>query len=100
MRHLCTKSKAGRIVARSEYQDSVDAVGARVAAEPEKTKRRGTIVEHPFGTIKDRGQGSFLTRGLPSVNAEFGLSALAYNFTRAINLLGVPMLLRALLDTG
>ena len=71
-----------------------------MAAEPQKTKSRGTIVEHPFGTIKNRGQGNFLTRGLRNVTAEFSFSALAYNLTRAINILSVPVLLEAFIDTG
>ena len=48
-----------------------------------------TIVEHPFGTIKDRhGYGGLLCRGLSLAGAEMGLSAWAYNFTRVINLVG------------
>ena len=35
------------------------------------------------------GQGAFLTRGLENVRAEFGLTVLAYNIRRALNILGV-----------
>ena len=41
-------------------------------------------------------QGAFLMRGLDSVNAEFTLTALAYNLRRAINILGIPAILRAM----
>lgn len=34
-------------------------------------------------------------RGLEKVRAEFSLTALAYNFRRAITLIGVPALIRA-----
>ncbi len=34
-------------------------------------------------------------RGLGKVGGEFSLTALAYNLTRAINLVGVPGLLKA-----
>ena len=92
-RTLCTSNKEGRTISRSENQDAIDAVAQRTKAAPEKTKRRGQIAEHPFGTIKNRGQGSFLTRGIGSVSGEFGFSALAYNFTRAVNLVGVSVLI-------
>lgn len=35
-------------------------------------------------------------RGLGSVNAEFSPTALAYNLSRAINILGIPSILRAM----
>jgi hypothetical protein len=40
-------------------------------------------------------QGAFLMRGLEKVRAEFSLTALAYNLRRAINLVGVQGLIRA-----
>ena len=55
------------------------------------------IVEHPFGTIKRIwGYSYFLTRGLKSVNIESGLAFLAYNITRAMNILGVKEIVRRL----
>ena len=58
-------------------------------------KQRGSIVEHPFGTMKDRlGRDHFVCRGLALVGAELSLSALAYNLTRAIQILGASTLLR------
>ena len=41
-------------------------------------------------------QGAFLMRGLEKVRAEFSLTALAYNLTRVLNVLGVQTLLHAL----
>src|SRR5271165_6657177 len=42
-----------------------------------------------FGSIKQwMNQGYFLMRGLEKVRAEFSLTALAYNFTRAVKLSG------------
>ena len=58
-------------------------------------KKRGTIVEHPFGTIKRHfGYTYFLTRGLDSVNTEASFICLAYNLKRLINILGVSELVR------
>lgn len=74
----------------------LERMAERLAARPEIIDRRRETVEHPFGTIKQwMNQGAFLMRGLDSVNAEFSLTALAYNLRRAINILGIPALLRA-----
>jgi len=52
-------------------------------------RKRNTVVEHPYGTVKRwHGAGYLLTKGRIKVAAETGLSFLAYNFRRAINLLG------------
>ena len=40
-------------------------------------------------------QGAFLMRGLDKVRAEFSLTALVYNMRRAINILGMEELMRA-----
>ena len=59
----------------------------------DKLNVRKMIVEHPFGTIKHHMKlGNFVTRGLKSVNCEFSLVALAYNFKRAFNILGIEKL--------
>ena len=64
---------------------------------PDKVKRRKSIVEHPFGTIKrSMDQGYFLTRRLCNVRTEMSLTMLAYNMKRVIGLKGTPELLAAL----
>jgi len=68
----------------------------RMAAEPEKYRKRKMMVEHPFGTIKRwMGQGYFLMRGLAKVGVEFSLSVLAYNIKRVITILGVGAMVQA-----
>ena len=63
---------------------------------PEILDTRREIVEHPFGSIKQwMNQGAFLMHGLDKVRAEFSLTALVYNMRRAINILGVEELMRA-----
>ncbi|WP_293985567.1 transposase [Sphingobium sp.] len=60
---------------------------------------RRSTVEHPFGTIKQSmNQGAFLMRGLEKIRAECSLTALAYNIRRAITLIGVPGMIRAIND--
>jgi hypothetical protein len=53
--------------------------------------------EHPFGTMKARmGATHFLTKTLPKVAAEMALSVLAYNLTRAMNIVGTKPLMAAI----
>ena len=53
-------------------------------------RTRNTVVEHPYGTVKRwHGASYLLTMGKQKAAAETGLSFLAYNFRRVINLLGV-----------
>ena len=68
----------------------------RLAARPDILDRRREIVEHPFGSIKQlMNQGAFLMRGLENARAEFSLTALAYNLRRALTILGVEAMVRA-----
>ncbi len=68
----------------------------RLKARPESLDLRRDTVEHPFGTIKQwMNQGAFLTRGLKKVRGEFSLTALVYDFRRALNILGMEKLMAA-----
>ena len=54
---------------------------------------QGRIVEHPFGTLKNRkGLHQFLMRGLEKCRGESSLMTTAYNFTRVLNILGAQRL--------
>ena len=95
LRPRCTK--VYRKVSRLENEAVLDRMAERLKARPEVLNTRREIVEHPFGTIKQwMNQGAFLMRGLDKVRAEFGLTALVYNLRRALNILGVPALMKAL----
>lgn len=57
-------------------------------------RKRNTIVEHPYGTVKRwHGASYLLTKGKLVAAAETGLSFLAYNFRRAMNLLGTKKMM-------
>ena len=95
LRPQCTSSTF-RKVTRWTGEAVLDRMEQRLAARPGILDLRRETVEHPFGSIKQwMNQGAFLMRGLEKVRAEFSLTALAYNMTRAINLVGVPELMRA-----
>jgi len=57
-------------------------------------RRRKELVEHPFGTIKRNMDCAYcLLKGIENVRGEFALTFLAYNFKRALNILGGAKLL-------
>ena len=69
----------------------------RLDANPEAMRQRRETVEHPFGTMKARmGATHFPTKTLPKVAAEMALSVLAYNLTRAMNIVGIKPLIAAI----
>src|SRR6266853_6686288 len=93
IKHSCTPSKERRIT-RWEHEHVLEAVQRRLDEHPEKMRQRRETVEHPFGTIKARmGATHFLMKTLPRVATEMALHVLAYNLTRAMNILGVRSLL-------
>ena len=92
----CTKSKKGRRVNRNTIQDWIDKYKEWMleTKSKERIKKRKTIVEHPFGTIKwMMGQFHFLLKGKEKVQIEFDLYATVYNFKRLINIDKMELLL-------
>lgn len=95
----CTSSQGGRSVTRIKEEDILEMIDKNTINKNDIYRKRGTIVEHPFGTIKRHmGYTYFLTRGLNSVNTEGCLICLAYNFKRLINIIGVKELVRRFKD--
>lgn len=85
-----SKSVTTREIQRWEHQAVLDRHQQRMDASHNSMKKRASLVEHPFGTLKHRaGMHHFLMRGLKKCQGEFSLMVMCYNFTRAINLLGV-----------
>lgn len=69
----------------------------RMKHTDEMTTKRMSLSEHPFGTVKWYNFGHYvLCRGKEKVTAELGLSFLAYNLRRAINMIGVQKLIMAM----
>jgi len=96
IRKSCTTDKIRRIT-RSPEDHALDAMYERIKKNPDIINKRKEIVEHIFGTIKFwNEQDHFLMRGLEKVKAEFCLSALSYNITRVINIVGVKRMIEAL----
>jgi len=69
----------------------------RIKGDPALIKQRMSIVEHPFGTIKQAMDAGYcLTKGLRNVAGEFSLVFLAYNLKRVINILGCKKLIECM----
>ena len=79
------KKRGNRYLFRGVHEDLIDQMEQRVLENPEITKQRKELVEHPFGTIKHwMDQGYFLTRGFEKVTGEMSLTALCYNIKRVL----------------
>lgn len=62
-------------------------------------KKRGSIVEHPFGTIKrNLGWDHYLVRGKEKVSGENALIMFGYNFKRLLNLIGIVLLMKLIIN--
>ncbi len=80
-----------KVITLSEEESSWDEwVILRFYPNQQHLRKRNTVAGHPYGTVKRwHGAGYLLTKGKLKVAAEMGLSFLAYNFRRTVNLLGV-----------
>jgi hypothetical protein len=89
---------------RWEHEHIAEAHHEKMKTEEYKAivKQRGSMVEHPFGTIKrNLGWNHFLVRGREKVSGENALIMFSYNFKRLLNLIGITLfqkLLRAVKD--
>jgi len=96
LKSRCTTGKERRIT-RWDHEHLIEAMYARMDETPELMRTRRSTVEHPFGTIKAwMGATHFQMRRLKNVRAEMALHVLAYNIKRAIKLIGVGPLLKAI----
>ena len=90
----------GRMLNRSIYEDGMDINDAEVNARKSEYKRRQAIIEHPFGTIKRQwGYNFTLLKTIEKVKGEFSIIMLCYNFKRAMSILGLNGLKKALISS-
>ncbi len=89
-RELCTKNKSGRLIERSQYAEYIEQNRRNVTANAKLYKRRQSIVEHPYGTIKRQWGFNYIQTKKSKVraSADVGLMFIAYNLRRIMNILG------------
>jgi transposase len=90
LRLRCLTAKAQRrTIYRWEHEDVIERHRARMKAAGTLMRRRASLAEHPFGTLKCRaGYRHFLVRGFNKVSGEWSLMALCYNFARVLSTVG------------
>jgi transposase len=95
LRARCLSAKTPtRTVQRWEHEAVLERHRARMKEAAGRMRRRGAIVEHPFGTLKCRaGYRHFLVRGFNKVRGEWSLMALCYNFSRVLTIVGLDALM-------
>ena len=84
-------------LSHSEYENTIKSYKEKMKTDISKKtiKKRGSIVEHPFGTIKQHlGWTHFLVRGTEKVSGENALIMFSYNFRRLLNLIGIVPILK------
>lgn len=93
-RAQCTRSRKGRMIQRSEYAEYYERNRINTIEKEHLYKRRQTIAEHPFGTIKRQwGFSYILTKeGINRASSDVGFMFIAYNLRRIINILGQNLL--------
>jgi transposase len=91
----CTQSPH-RTVSRWEHEESLERMEKAKASAPEKLAARQSLIEHCWASLKWLLPGGFLVRGKVKVGAEVSLAHWAYNFRRALAVLGTKKLLESL----
>lgn len=94
LKSRCTKAER-RYVTRHAHESAFERMEQRMKANPDMMINRRSIVEHPFGNLKQWafGNARFLLRQLKGTRTEMALAIQAYNLKRTINVLGVPKLM-------
>ncbi len=88
-RSECTRSKTARLIHRSEYAHYYEENRKNIHEKEQLYKRRQTIVEHPYGTIKRQWGFSYILtkKGISRASADVGFMFIAYNLRRIGNIL-------------
>jgi transposase len=91
---LCTISIKGRLIVRTEFAEYVEQNRFNIEANPATYKKRQSIVEHPYGTIKRQwGYYYVITKkGMKRASADVGFMFTAYNLRRLMNIVDKNLL--------
>ena len=104
LRNKCISTKTRyKQMYRWENEEIVDNHKVKMNTQQAKdiVKQRGSIVEHPFGTIKRTlGWDHFLVRGKDKVSGENALVMFSYNFKRVLNIIGVSLFKKLMIGIG
>jgi transposase len=86
----CTKSKKGRLIERSIYQEDLEENAKRVNENPEYYRERQQVTEHQFGTLKRHwGFTYVLMKKKEHVLTEVNLMMICYNLRRLMSIFSI-----------
>ena len=82
----CTRSKAGRVLSRSTFAEYYERNRNNFEEKEHLYKRRQTIIEHPYGTLKRQWGFSYILtkKGMNRASSDVGLCLVAYNLRRIV----------------
>jgi len=100
VRELCTKNLKGRVIERSEYAPYIEINKQNIEAKPEIYKKRQSIAEHPYGTIKRQWGFYYIItkKGIKHASADAGCMFVAYYLRRIMNIVDRNLLTKFLQD--
>ena len=94
--NLCTNNTRGRgrVIERSEYAKYLEKNKTNIENNKELYKKRQSIVEHPYGTIKRQWGFSYILtkKGMERASSDVGFMFIAYNLRRLINIIDAELL--------
>jgi transposase len=88
-RSQCTRSKTARLIHRSEFAEYYEVNRINFEEKEHLYKRRQSIVEHPYGTLKRQWGFSYILtkKGVSRASSDVGFMFIAYNLRRIGNIL-------------
>ena len=104
-KHRCTTATAKQFevwMLPSEFSkeyniENLHVKQVRIKPNKELLKQRKCLSEHPFGTVKRAFHADYLlTKGLTLTDGEFALAFLIFNMKRALSVLGIKKLTKAI----
>jgi hypothetical protein len=97
-RALCTKNQKGRLIERSEYAPYIEINRLNIEANPALYKKRQSIAEHSYGTIKRQWGFYYIItkKGIKRASADAGFMFTAYNLRRIMNIVDKNLLTKFL----
>jgi transposase len=97
LKALCTTSKNGRLITRSEFAQYTKRNDNRVNQNPDYYRKRQQFIEHQFGTLKRQWHFDYvLTKGKEKVLGEVYLAFTCYNLRRTLSIFGFKALMNKL----
>jgi hypothetical protein len=81
------------VIERSQYAPHIEINKQNIQANPQVYKKRQSIAEHPYGTIKRQWGFYYIItkKGIKHASADAGFMFVAYNLRRLINIIDRTM---------